>query len=86
MSTVVWQQNRRRQPPMPKLCSYMRDIFDQNRDLNVAEMIEELDTYDFQPVELQWIIDNKKGKVQAWAKKEIKNYRTAIEDAPDPPE
>ena len=76
MSTVVWQQNQRRQPPMPELCAYMREIFGQ--DLNVAEMIEELDAYDFTAVELQWIIDNKKGKVRTWATKEIKTAPLAI--------
>ena len=83
MSTVVWQQNRRRQPPMPELCSTMRKLFDDLKAFNVAELIKELDNYEFSKVELQWIIDNKKGKVSAWAKKEIK---TALEDAPDPPE
>lgn len=77
MSNVVWQPSQRQQPPLPARCVYIRGLFD--RDLNVAEIIEELDTFDCNPVELQWIADNKRGKVRDWAKREIK---TAKEDPP----
>lgn len=50
------------------------------KGLNVKETVKTLDEYNWNAADLQWVINNKKGEIQAWAKKEIK---TVKEDPPN---
>lgn len=75
MSTVTWQQNRRRRPLAAGPGEVLQSFLDQN--MKVSDLIDELDDCEWSKDDLAWLVANKKGKVLAWAKKQLANLESA---------
>lgn len=69
---VVTLPNQRRRRQLTGPCQAIQDLLDQK--LTVAETIAELEDTDLDQSDLAWLIANKKGKIKAWAKKELKVF------------
>ena len=77
----ICQPNRRRPIPAGP-GEEIEGIF--NRGLNVAETIAMLDGFEWDISDLRLVLASKKGKIQAWAKREIKRWaETPPEEPPN---